>query len=297
MTVPEIDASSLDAAIRSRFGTEMTARTRSIGGGSINRARRIELADGRSIFCKENSVRHKGLFTEEARGLMALRSADGPRVPDVYGYFEDDSSQYLFLEWIEPGRRGADFSRRFGRALATMHAENRSARCGFAHDNHIGATAQKNGWHDDWHTFFAECRIMFQIKLAHQHARLDTSMVRAGESVARRLPTMLPPLDDGGASILHGDLWGGNYLVDASGNPVLIDPAVYFGHREADIAMTELFGGFDGSFYAAYDERWPREPGYRDRRDLYNLYHLLNHLNLFGSSYYSQCAAILRRYS
>lgn len=292
-----IEARSLEEAIERLFGVVPRGGGSTVAGGSINRASRLELADGRTVFCKENSLRHAGLFEGEARGLVALRAADGPRVPEVYGYFDDGSSQFLLIEWIEPGRRDAAFFLRFGRELAAMHRANRSARCGFDRDNHIGATEQRNGWLDGWHEFFAERRIEFQVRLARDRGLLDAAAAASADRLASRLAGLLPDLDDGEASILHGDLWGGNYLVGDSGEPVLIDPAVYYGHREADLAMTELFGGFGGAFYTAYEEEWPLEPGYRDRRDIYNLYHLLNHLNLFGGSYLGQCLSILRRHT
>jgi len=292
-----ISADSLESAVRSRLGTAVSGGERSVGGGSINRASRVKLDDGRELFIKENSLRHAGLFEEEARGLLALRAAAGPRVPEVYGFFDDGRSQFLLLEWIEAGSRGAGFFSRFGRELAGMHRSNRAPRCGFDRDNHIGATEQQNRWLESWHEFFAERRIGFQVRLARDRGLLDRATATRADRLATKLPNLLPPPDDGEASILHGDLWGGNYLADDEGAPVLIDPAVYYGHRETDLAMTELFGGFGGEFYRAYEDEWPLEPGYRERRDLYNLYHLLNHLNLFGRSYLSQCVSIIHRFS
>lgn len=288
---------SLDQAVQLLFDTGLSGAGRSLGGGSINRARRIDLDDGRALFVKENSLSHRGLFAEEARGLMALRAASGPRVPEVYGFFDDGRSQFLLLEWIEQGSRGADFFTRFGRELAEMHRTNRAPSCGFDHHNHIGATEQQNGRLDDWHEFFAVRRIGFQVRLARDRGLLDRATATRADRLSSRFPELLPLPDGGEPSILHGDLWGGNYLVDDREAPVLIDPAVYYGHREADLAMTELFGGFGADFYRAYEDEWPLEPGYRERRDLYNLYHLLNHLNLFGSSYHGQCASIIRRFT
>lgn len=294
---PRIDATSLDGAIQMAVGVERRGSGHSIGGGSINRASRVDLVDGRSLFVKENDLSHTGLFEEEARGLLALRAATGPRAPEVYGFFDDGRSQFLLIEWIEQGTRSAGFFPRFGQELAAMHRSNRDTRCGFDRDNHIGATEQPNGRLNDWHEFFSERRIGFQARLARDRGLLDRATAMRADRLSSRLPALLPPPDGGEASILHGDLWGGNYLVGEAGEPVLIDPAVYYGHREADLAMTELFGGFGDAFYRAYEDEWPLEPGYRDRRDIYNLYHLLNHLNLFGSSYHGQCVAILQRYS
>jgi fructosamine-3-kinase len=293
-----VTAPTFERAVAIRFGDGARIRSRrSVGGGSINRTSIIEIDGYGDAFLKENSIAHRGLFEEEARGLLALRAADGPRVPDVLALYSDRSTQYLLLEVIETGRRGNDFFPRFGEELAGMHRTNRSPRCGFDRDNHIGETEQPNAWIDDWHQFFAERRLIFQGRLARDRGRIDAAMLGRIERLAARLPELIPPLDDGGASILHGDLWGGNYLVDGSGAPVLIDPAVYYGHREADLAMTELFGGFGRAFLDAYREKWPITPGYGERRDIYNLYHLLNHLNLFGSSYLGSCAAIVRRFA
>ena len=292
-----VDADTLEDAVAASLGGDVRIRTQhNVAGGCINRATVVGLSDGRRLFCKANSLEYPGLFEEEARGLLALRAAGGPRVPEVYALFSDGTAQYLLIEWIREGRRDGEFFARFGRAFARMHRGNRSARCGFDRDNHIGATEQRNDWTDDWHAFFAERRLLFQARLARDLGRADAQVAAAVERLAVRLPSILPPPDDGEASILHGDLWGGNYLVDESGEPVLIDPAVYYGHREADLAMTELFGGFGAAFYRSYVQEWPLEPGYDERRDIYNLYHLLNHLNLFGSSYLASCTAILRRY-
>lgn len=227
---------------------------------------------------------------------MALAQAEGPRVPRVLAFLEEGSDQLLLMEYIEPGSRGGDFHVRFGRALARLHRTNRNDRCGFYRDNHIGSTPQRNTWSSDWFRFFGEHRLLYQVNLARERGLADQQMMRRTENLVKQLPELLPGLDDNRPSLLHGDLWGGNYLVDRYGDPVLVDPAAYYGHREADLAMTGLFGGFSPAFYRAYQEEWPLEPGFDRRRDLYNLYHLLNHLNLFGSGYLAGCQAILRRF-
>lgn len=291
-------ARSLNAAVATLRGDGITVRgQQTVGGGSINDAAHLSLSDGSELFLKRNRRSHQGLFQEEARGLRALRVAGGPRVPEPLALFEDDQHQYLLMEYIPTGRRSTQGWARLGRELAELHAARRRDRAGFPRDNHIGSTPQTNTWTDDWHRFFAQQRLMSQAERAVRTGRAEPALARGVEQLAARLPDLLPDCDDHRPGILHGDLWGGNVMFDSEGAPVLVDPAAYFGHREADLAMTELFGGFGSEFYRAYQERWPLEPGYPERRDIYNLYHLLNHLNLFGRSYLSACEAIVRSYS
>jgi fructosamine-3-kinase len=293
-----LSATTLQQAVVQIAGDGVGVRSeRGVGGGMINETRQLLLTNGDNLFLKVNSRAHEDLFVEEARGLLALREASGPRIPAPLGLFESGDHQYLLMEWIDTGHAGGDFWQRFGSALAQLHRTNRSPRCGFSHDNHIGATKQPNGWIVGWHEFFGERRLLFQVELARKHGRADREMERGVRAVIKKLPDLIPDLDEGGASILHGDLWGGNYIVSQRNEAVLIDPAVYYGHREADLAMTQLFGGFSPEFYRAYQRDWPMVPGYEQRRDIYNLYHLLNHLNLFGGSYAGSCRAIIRRFA
>lgn len=271
-------------------------REEPVGGGSISSASVLHLSDGTSLFLKKNCRGPGDLFVQEVRGLLALHATGGPRVPRPVALFSDSSCAYFLMEYIETGRKSSSFFRRFGARLATMHRENRQTHCGFEADNHIGATPQKNRREKDWHQFFREHRLMYQVHLARERGFLDSTACTLAERLGNRLRELLPPPDDHRPSILHGDLWGGNYLVDSRGEAVLIDPAVYYGHREADLAMTELFGGFGAQFYQGYTDEWPLEPGYSSRRDIYNLYHLLNHLNLFGMSYAGSCLAVLQRF-
>ncbi len=273
---------------------EILSRT-PVSGGDINRAEVLELKGGRRIFIKRNSARLQGLFAEEADGLASLGAAGGLRVPEVLGLHRDSSEQILVLEYIPTGIKGEFFWDDFARGLTAIHRTSHEKGFGFNGDNHIGATEQLNDWTGNWLGFFAEKRIGFQLDLARKTGRADAPLLKAGEQFLRRLDTILPEPDT--SSLLHGDLWGGNYMVDSAGAPVLIDPAVYYGHREADIAMTELFGGFNPRLFSIYNEIWPLEPGFPERRDAYNLYHLLNHLNMFGGSYYSSVLSILRHYA
>lgn len=290
------DAASLEEAVARRYGAEVTLEgRRGVGGGSINRTGTLKLSNGITLFLKENSRRYTNLFKAEAAGLEALRAAQGPRVPEPVALYEDDRNQYLLMEAIQPGRKSGEFFSRFGRELAKLHQTNRAHAFGFSMDNHIGSTPQKNPWTESWTEFYGEWRLRFQIELAGRRGLADASMVSGVESIIGKLDSLLPEPEH--PALLHGDLWGGNYMVDEQGEPVLIDPAVYYGHREADLAMTELFGGFSPEFYRAYQETYPLQPGYQERVDLYNLYHLLNHLNLFGGGYAGSCRSIIRRYA
>ncbi len=228
------------------------------------------------------------------------------RVPQVLAV----SDEALVLEWIRSAPKSPRFFESFGRAFARLH-QFRGPAAGFAHDNFIGLTPQPNrpvrgDWNaavsqhaagdgSDWPEFFLQRRLRFQVRLASERGHgheLERLLDKAGLRITELLEAAIEP-----PSLLHGDLWGGNYIVDERGEACLIDPAVYYGHREADLAMTRLFGGFESRFYSAYQEALPLAAGHEERLPVYQLYHLLNHLNLFGRSYYSQCVRILKSYS
>lgn len=294
-----VQAESVEEAVRLVFGadTEVRAR-RAVGGGCINQAAILGLSGGITVFLKENSARFRDMFRAEALGLSALRAAGGPRVPEPLACGEGPTGQFLLIEYIEEGRKTAGFWERFGQELAELHRTNTQAHCGFASDNYIGSNIQENGWTASWTEFFGEMRLRRQLELARRNGYVSGvgNRIAAGvERLIARLSSLLS--EPASASLLHGDLWAGNYMVGQSGEPVLIDPAVYYGHREAELAMTELFGGFDRRFYSAYADSFPIEPGYAERRDIYNLYHMLNHLNLFGRSYEGSVSSILARYA
>ncbi len=282
-------------ALAALFGPNaLVVDRRPIGGGCISAAQVLTLSGGERVFLKGNSARIDGLFRREAEGLSALAAAKGLRVPRVLALRSEATSQLILLEYIKAGAKGADFWETFGSGLAELHRASSPKGFGFESDNYLGSTEQKNAWCSDWIEFFGDRRLRFQAELAVRRGGADRSLAEGVEAVIRRLPELLDRPSR--SSLLHGDLWSGNFMADERGNPVLIDPAVYYGHREADLAMSELFGGFDARFYAAYRAAWPLEPGYRERRDLYNLYHLLNHLNLFGRGYLPQITEIVRRF-
>lgn len=282
------------------LGRGAPVRLRGLGGGCIADAAVAEFADGSRVFVKRAAGR-PGMFECEAEGLRALAAAGAIRVPRVLAVATDA----LALEMIESAPRKSGFFEDFGRRFADLHS-HRGRSCGFAHDNFIGSTPQPNRPLDDawdkaapddgsgWAEFFLERRLRYQARLAFE--RDGGELARLLDQAERNIADLLNGSLEAPV-ILHGDLWGGNYIVDETGGACLIDPAVYYGHREADLAMTRLFGGFDPSFYAAYDEAAPLAAGHEDRLPIYQLYHLLNHFNLFGGGYGGQSRRILQRFA
>lgn len=264
-----------------------------VGGGCINDTRCVTTSNGPQLFLKLNTSTPPDMFQREAEGLEALAVEGGPRVPRPYLVGEE----FLLLEYLSPALPKKDYWETLGRRLAHVHSTTQP-RFGFAHNNYLGSTPQPNRWDENGFNFFAEQRLVFQGKLAREHGRLSQARLNQIEKLAARLNELVPEQP---ASLLHGDLWSGNVIAgtegaDPEGQACLIDPAAHFGWAEADLAMTTLFGGFPESFYAAYAAARPLAPGYRSRFEIYNLYHLLNHLNLFGSSYLGSVEQILTKY-
>ena len=267
-----------------------------VGGGCIAHATRIETERGR-FFLKWNDGEAGQTFAAEADGLRTLRTVAPPElvVPEVLAVQNGaDTTGFLLLDWIEPGRTDRAGWTQFGEALASLHraAAPGEGRYGFAEDNWIGSKPQRNGWAADWPTFFGEQRLRAQAETVRQRGAWNAAWDRPLDRLITSLPELLPALPS--PSLLHGDLWGGNALATTDGRVALVDPAVYIGHREADLAMTELFGGFDAVFYGGYRAAWPLEPGYTERRDVYNLFHLINHLT-HGPGYAGSVERVLRR--
>jgi protein-ribulosamine 3-kinase len=258
---------------------------RSVGGGCINSATMLVGDDGRRYFVKLNDAARADMFEAEAEGLNELAGANAIRVPRPVCWGTAGGSAYIVMEYLDLGGGGRGSLDAFGAQLAALHRAT-SARYGWHRDNTIGSTPQINTQSDDWVSFWREHRLGFQLELAARHGhrgRLQQRGAELMERVGDFFDTYTPA-----ASLLHGDLWGGNFAADNEGNPVIFDPAVYYGDREADLAMTELFGGFGGRFYDAYRDAYPLDPGYSVRKTFYNLYHIINHLNLFGGGYLGQ---------
>ena len=278
------------SAIARATGARVVGAT-PLAGGDIAQAWRLTSSDGRAIFYK---TAPGSMFPAEARGLRELAEPGALRVPEVVAVGDD----FLALEAITPGRRGAGFFEDFGRRLAQLHRHS-STHFGFAGDNFIGATPQPNPRVPDgpgvWSAWYWEHRLLFQLRVAQQRRLASPTLVRGMARLEAQIPGLLAGSDEP-PSLLHGDLWGGNFLVDEQGEPVLIDPAVHYGHREAELGMTMLFGGFPPGFYRAYDQAWPLPSGWRERVPLYQLYHVLNHLNLFGGGYGAHAERIVKGY-
>lgn len=260
-----------------------------VAGGCIHQARSLRTAAGGRYFLKSNLSAPPDIFAAEAAGLRALQVPGGPVVPQVFLVGET----FLLLEDLQPGPRRSDFWHIYGGQLARLHLQ-RNARFGFERDNYIGSSPQQNGWMRSGVAFFRERRLGPQIQWGLENGLLNAGDARLCDALLQKLDDLLP---EEPPVLIHGDLWSGNLITDSNGNPALIDPAVYYGWAEADLAMAELFGSYPDSFYAAYQQINPLLPGFRERFPLYNLYHLLNHLNLFGRGYLPAIREILRRFS
>jgi fructosamine-3-kinase len=277
---------ALEAAVSNVSGAFRIERATPAAGGCIHRSYVLE-GSGCKLFAKINDHSQLDHFIAEADGLVALAKA-GARVPSPICNGEGGHEAFLVLEYLDL-RGNGDFTA-LAHALARVHS-TRGERYGWHRNNYIGATPQVNPISRSWSDFWRDARVLPQLKLAERNG-LGKALLRKGERLLAALPQLL-----GGrapaASLLHGDLWGGNAGFLADGTPVFFDPATYFGDREADIAMTELFGGFPAVFYSAYAEIAPLDRGYAVRKDLYNLYHVLNHANLFGGGYAAQAERMI----
>jgi fructosamine-3-kinase len=284
--------SEIGAGIGGASGAPFTLESRSaVGGGCINECYRVA-GGGRLFFVKLNAAARQAMFAAEAAGLAEIAATATIRVPAPVCWGSNENDAWLVLEHIEFGDPATHGMARLGEALAALHRVT-ARKFGWAGGNAIGATPQVNTQNRDWVEFWRDCRLNYQLALAAANAA-PASLLRKGARLARGFGSLF-----GGCTVkpalLHGDLWGGNAAFDRAGAPVVFDPAVYYGHREADLAMTELFGGFSADFYAAYRGAFALDAGYDVRKQLYNLYHVLNHYNLFGGAYAAQAETLIDR--
>lgn len=282
--------STIEDAVQATTGVRFTLNNRRrISGGCINETFVIEGASAR-YFVKVNNIQGLAMFEAEAEGLRELAKARAVRVPAPVCAGSTQAQAFLVMEYIPLA--GKPDMVRLGQQLALLH-RTRAARFGWYRNNTIGATPQINTETADWCTFWREHRLGLQLGLAARRGGSKTLREKGGR-LMERLPALFADYTPTPA-LLHGDLWGGNIGADDQGNPVIFDPAVYYGDREADLAMTQLFGGFDPAFYRTYEHAYPLDPGYAVRKPLYNLYHVLNHFNLFGGGYGLQAERMLER--
>ncbi|MCC8181823.1 MAG: fructosamine kinase family protein [Clostridiales bacterium] len=299
-----MEFTSLEQAITATFGAHLRITDRrAVYGGDINQAYRLTLTDGSVVFMKCNTIANGDFFRAEVDGLNALQATRTIGVPKplAMGTDRQQGVSFLLMEYLDAAPKGKGYWEIFGHELARLHraptagmvSEDESFSFGFRADNYIGASRQTNTPKMEWIAFFRDCRLYPQLRMAGN--KLDPDTRKRGESLLQRLDTLL--VEPAFPSLLHGDLWSGNTAGGPDGKAWIFDPAVYVGHFEAELAMTELFGGFPAAFYGAYCEVNPISPGYTERRDLYNLYHMLNHLNLFGSSYLNAVREMINRYA
>ncbi|MBP5587770.1 MAG: fructosamine kinase family protein [Treponema sp.] len=289
---------SLDDAVKNIFGQNIKIEsTYPVSGGDINDSYAHKLSDGTIIFMKSNRFDNESFFIAESLGLSAIAKIGAIKTPDVLCTGKDNKTSHAFsfllLNFIQSAKRSDDYWKNFAHSLAAMHKAPQQPCFGFSSDNFIGATKQINTPYESWIDFFRDCRLTPQFKMADSY--FDERDKTKIKTFLDKLDTLL--VEPNLPSLLHGDLWAGNVMCGPDGHTMLIDPAVYIGHHEADIAMTELFGGFPPEFYSEYKKAFPLQEGYSNRRDIYNLYQLLNHLNLFGRSYLGHVLSIVDHYA
>jgi protein-ribulosamine 3-kinase len=285
----------LNQLLSERLGLQISSVHLSrVGGGSINDSYEVRINNNTRHFLKLNSItKYPSLFEKEKNGLEFLCKQKIILTPSVIICDEFDDRQVLLLEWIDTGVRTEQFWNQFGEQLAKLHQVTNS-HFGFTEDNYMGALPQMNKLYQTWIDFFIHCRLQPQIKIAKEKQLFQTKHLAAFENLYEKLPGIF---NNEKPALLHGDLWSGNFMCNKNSEPVLIDPAVYFGHRSMDLAMTTLFGGFSKQFYDSYNYHYPFPKNYHEQWQICNLYPLLIHLNLFGLGYLSQIESTLRKFS
>jgi protein-ribulosamine 3-kinase len=263
-----------------------------VSGGCIHHAQKITTDRG-LYFIKLNQSSGLNMFRTEFSGLELLANANEIDVPVPIGFGIESGQAYLLTEYIDSRHRSSNFWVDFGRFLAILHRNHQNDRYGLSYNNYIGRLDQYNDFHDNWLSFFISQRLEVQIKLAFDNGYIDKAYLERFNRFYNKLPDLLP---EEPASLLHGDLWSGNFMTGEKGQPVIIDPAVYYGNREIELSFTQMFGGFDSIFYRAYQEVYPLSPDFNSRVEIYNLYPYLVHVNMFGTSYLSGVDRVVRKY-
>ncbi len=281
---------TITEAISRATGQPFTlAQRRSVSGGCINQGYCLE-SNEQAYFVKLNQAHQVKMFAAEALGLKQIAATQTIRVPQPVCHGVSEGHSYLVMEWLNFGHGTVEAWKAMGQQLAALHHHGGSEFFGWDEDNTIGSTPQLNPWTADWATFFAEYRLGYQLQLAQRRKEFfpcpEEIIQQAKEGLRERSPR---------PALVHGDLWSGNVAVLTSGEPVILDPATYYGDPEVDLAMTELFGGFPAAFYQGYSEGSPLDAGYQSRKTLYNLYHILNHFNLFGGGYGQQAQQMIQQ--
>ncbi len=261
-------------------------------GGCINNAIHLNTSEGH-YFLKWNDNIPDDMFAREADGLDLLQRSGQVKIPATLGHGKIGNKNFILLEYIHPGTPSKHYWDELGHSLAQLHCDNTANKYGLEYDNYIGKLPQKNGFCDTWIEFFIQNRLEKQLKLALEQKEVDMHFARRYRKFYDRLPSLLP---NNPPALLHGDLWSGNVMVDSDGRACLFDPAIYYGHREIELAFTRMFGGFGSGFYTAYQESYPLDPGFEERIDIYNMYPSMVHVNLFGGSYLSGVERVLRKY-
>ncbi|MCK5701055.1 MAG: fructosamine kinase family protein [Cyclobacteriaceae bacterium] len=282
-----------EAVLEDAFGKSIKVKSTAFkSGGCINNALKLITTEG-DYFLKWQSGIPEDMFQKEAEGLRLLLMSGAIKIPKVIAYGKLEGKHYLLMENIESVSPTNDYWENFGISLADMHRNNSAEKYGLDHDNYIGKLHQPNDVNEDWIDFFSRNRLEYQLRLAIENRMVSNSFIDRYRKFYELLPDLLP-VDQ--PALLHGDMWSGNVLVGNDGKVCLIDPAVYYGHREIELAFTQMFGGFDYDFYTAYTATYPLEPGFEERVSIYNIYPHMVHVNLFGQSYLNGVESVLKRY-
>jgi protein-ribulosamine 3-kinase len=266
--------------------------TNALSGGSINYAYQIRTTENYYFLKWNHSSKYPGMFEQEAKGLEILRNANEIYVPEVIGFDSDDEISLIVLEYVEQVRQTKNFWENFGTSLANLHKHHED-KFGLEHNNYIGSLMQYNDYHQEWNRFFISQRLEIQIRRARDKGIIEHSLIRKFETLYKYLSDFFP---EENPSLIHGDLWSGNYMTNSQGEACIMDPAVYYGHRLMDIGMSMLFGGFAPEFYNAYNRAYPMEKNWKEGAEIANLYPLLVHVNLFGSGYLGSVKSALSRF-